>query len=128
MELTAWIEEYRRAWEHADAEAVANLFTEDATYRSNIFEAPHRGRDGVAAYWESVTSSQSDVSVRMGRPFADGSRVAVEFWTAMRVDGAATSLAGCLLLDFDDSGLCRRLREYWNFASGPSDVPPEWGE
>ncbi len=57
--------------EEADAEAAASLFTEGATYRSNIFEAPHRGRDGVTAYWKSVTSSQSDVSVAMGRPFAD---------------------------------------------------------
>lgn len=128
MELADWIEGYRRAWEEADAEAAASLFTEDATYRSNIFEASHRGRDGVTAYWKSVTSSQSDVSVAMGRPFADGSRVAVEFWTAMRVDGEETALAGCLLLEFDESGLCRRLREYWNFASSTVGPPPEWGE
>jgi hypothetical protein len=64
----------------------------------------------------------------MGRPFVDESRVAVEFWTAMRVDGEQTALAGCLLLDFDESGLCRRLREYWNFASSTVDPPTEWGE
>ena len=128
MDLADWIEGYRRSWEQADAEAAASLFTEDATYRSNIFETPYGGREGVTAYWESVTSSQSDVSVRMGRPFSDGSRVAVEFWTAMRVDGGETALAGCLLLDFDESGLCRRLREYWNFASGTVEPPPEWGE
>jgi hypothetical protein len=131
MELTDWIEGYRRAWEGADAAAAASLFTEDATYRSNIFEAPHRGRDGITAYWESVTSSQSDVSVAMGRPFVDavdGTRVTVEFWTVMRVDGGETALAGCLLLDFEESGLCRRLREYWSFAPSTVDPPPEWGE
>ena len=128
MRLDEWIEGYRRAWEERDAEAAANLFTEDATYRSNIFEEPHRGRAGVKSYWESVTSSQSDVAVRMGTPFSDGTRVAVEFWTSMRVDGEESTLPGCLLLDFDESGLCRRLREYWNFAPGSPDPPPEWGE
>jgi hypothetical protein len=59
--LDAWVEGYKLAWENRDAEAVAALFTADATYRSNIFEDAHLGRAGVKAYWESVTSSQSDV-------------------------------------------------------------------
>jgi len=127
MELAEWIDEYRRAWESSDAEAAADLFTEDATYRSNIFEEPHRGQAGVRAYWVSVTDLQSDITVRMGRPFVDGTRVAVEFWTTMRVDGDETTLPGCLLLDFDEAGRCRRLREYWHFAPGTLEPPPEWG-
>jgi hypothetical protein len=37
---------------------------------------------------------QSQVGVRMGRPFVDGNRVAAEFWTTMLVDGAETTLPG----------------------------------
>lgn len=122
-----WVESYRQAWESRDAGAAAALFTPDATYRSNIFEAPHRGQDGVREYWSDVTASQSDVSVRMGKPFVDGRRVAVEFWTNMKVDGEDVTLPGCLLLDFDDAGLCWRLREYWHFASGRAEPPAEWG-
>jgi limonene-1,2-epoxide hydrolase len=128
MTLTEWIEGYRQAWEQRDAEAAVELFTDDATYRSNIFEEPHRGRSGVKTYWESVTSAQSDVAVRMGRPFADGPRVAVEFWTTMLMDGAETTLPGCLLLDFEEGGRCRRLREYWHFAPGLMEPPADWGE
>ena len=108
--LDEWIEEYRLAWENMDADAAAALFTSDATYRDNIFEDPHRGQEGVRFYWESVTAPQSDVRVLMGRPFVDGSRVAVEFWTTMKYDGAETTLPGCLLLDFDDNWQCRALR------------------
>jgi limonene-1,2-epoxide hydrolase len=130
MKLTpeAWIEGYRTAWESRDSDAVITLFTPEATYRSNIFEEPHRGHDGIRAYWDSVTEAQSDVSVRMGRPFADGQRVTVEFWTNMKVAGDEVTLPGCLLLDFDESGLCTRLREYWHFEPGRHDPPPEWGE
>lgn len=126
--LNEWIEGYRRAWEERDADAAAALFAPDATYRSNIFEEPHKGRDGVRAYWQSVTSSQSEVRVAMGRPCVDGSRVTVEFWTNMRVEGAEVTLPGCLLLDFDEEGLCRRLREYWHFAPGTAEPPAGWGE
>jgi hypothetical protein len=123
-----WIESYRLAWENRDADAAARLFTPEATYRNNIFEPPHQGQDGVHDYWAGVTEGQSDVAVRMGRPFVDGKRVTVEFWTNMKIDGGDTTLAGCLLLDFDDDWLCRRLREYWFFVPGNFDPPPEWGE
>ena len=122
-----WIEAYRRAWEERDADAAAALFTSDATYRANIFEQPHQGRDGVRAYWESVTSTQTEVRVRMGRPFVEGDRVAVEFWANMKVEGDDVTLPGCLLLDFDAAGQCRRLREYWHFEPGHAEPPAEWG-
>lgn len=127
MTLEEWIEGYRVAWENRDAAAAAALFSEDSTYRSNIFEDPHQGPAGVHDYWSAVTASQSEVRVEMGRPFADGNRVAVEFWTNMKVDGEPYTLPGCLLLDFDDDGKCRRLREYWHFQPGDYRPPEEWG-
>lgn len=126
--LEGWVESYRRAWENRDPEAAARLFSPDATYRSNIVEEAHRGREGVHVYWESVTEAQSDVTVRMGRPFVDGRRVTVEFWTNMKVSGEEVTLPGCLLLDFDHDWLCTRLREYWHFVPGRHDPPPEWGQ
>lgn len=125
--LDLWIEGYRLAWEQRNPAMAAMLFTNDATYRSNIFEEPHQGREGIEAYWRSATSAQDDVQVRMGHPFADGSRVAVEFWTTMRVEGEETTLPGCLLLDFDDDGLCHSLREYWHFVPGRHEPPDGWG-
>jgi hypothetical protein len=128
MDVRAWLEAYRRAWEAADADAAGDLFTEEATYRSNIYREPHRGRDGVRRYWRDVTRTQEDVRVAMGRPFGDGARVAAEFWTTMRSEGAEITLAGCLLLDLDGDGLCRALREYWQVEPGRHDPPPGWGE
>lgn len=127
MDVVEWAERYRVAWETADAELAASLFTPDATYRSLIYTEPNEGQDGVAEYWRSVTSSQSEVSVQMGAPFVDGDRATIEFWTRMAVDGQDVTLAGALLLQMADDGRCRSLREYWNLTEGRVDPPAEWG-
>lgn len=127
LDIDDWLEGYRRAWEEADPDAAAALFTDDAQYRSNIYEEPYRGREGVHAYWTEVTGAQGDARVVMGTPFVDGGRVAAEFWTRMTVGGNPVTLAGCLLLEFDESGLCRRLREYYEFAEGTMEPPVVWG-
>lgn len=127
MATREWLEAYRRAWEGADSDGAASLFTDDAQYRSNIYEEPHHGRDGVRAYWTDVTSVQGNLSVVIGEPFVDGNRVAAEFWTRMAVGGNPMTLAGCLLLEFDETGLCRRLREYFTFIEGTVEPPAVWG-
>lgn len=126
-DVRSWVEDYRLAWENADSAAAAALFTEEATYRSNIFEPPHFGHAGIEAYWSGVTAAQSEVTVRMGDPIVAGARADVEFWTTMDVEGAPITLAGCLLLDFTDDGRCARLREYWQIGEGRHDPPEEWG-
>jgi hypothetical protein len=45
------------------------------------FRAPFRGHDEIRAYARRNAATQRDKHVRMGRPFIDGSRVAVEWWT-----------------------------------------------
>ncbi len=127
IDVETWVESYRRAWETADAVAAADLFRDDATYRSNIFEDPHVGREGIESYWTGVTSTQAEVKVKMGRPIIQGQRVAVEFWTTMENEGAPITLPGCLLLVFDDEGKCLTLHEYYTFAEGRLTPPPEWG-
>jgi ketosteroid isomerase-like protein len=127
IDVETWIETYRKAWEEADDQAVVSLFTEDATYRSDIFKEAHIGRAGIGAYWREVTSTQRDVTVRMGRPIVDGPRVAIEWWTTMESDGEEITLPGCLLLHFDSEGRCRSLHEHWEWTGGRQDPPPEWG-
>jgi limonene-1,2-epoxide hydrolase len=128
VDVEDWSERYRRAWEEADDDAVVALFTEDATYRSNPFEEPHRGHEGIRTYWRNVTRSQSNVSVEIGRTMTDGRRAVVEWWTQMDNDELPVTLPGALILDFAEDGRCSALREYWNLEVGRRLPPPEgWG-
>lgn len=56
-----------------------------------------------------------------------GRKAAVEWWATMRDEGEEVTIPGCLLLRFDDRGLCTELREYWHVEAGRRAPPDGWG-
>lgn len=122
-----WLERYRAAWIERDADAAGRLFTEDALYREQPFEAPFAGRAAIRDYWSRVTASQTKVELRYGTAIVDGGRLAVEWWANLETTGGPITLAGEFLLRFADSGECRELREYWILSQGRVDPPAGWG-
>ena len=122
-----WLAAYRKAWIERDADAAAALFTEDAVYHEQPYENPFAGRSGVHDYWERVTATQENVELVYGAPVTVGNRSAVEWWVTLTNGGVEITLAGEFMLTFDESGLCRNLREYWHFAEGTQQPPPGWG-
>jgi uncharacterized protein (TIGR02246 family) len=129
VDVDAWIETYRHAWQTGDDRLLATLFAHDARYRASPFREPYEGRDAIRSYWRHATATQHEVNVEMGRPFVVGDRVAVEWWATMVDDGEELTLPGCLLLSFDANGLCNDLREYWNVERGRRQPPfAGWGK
>ena len=115
-DLRNWLDRYRRAWETRDPEVAAALFSEDARYYETPFAEPARGRKGVRDYWENATRGQSDVAFSHNVVAVSGSR-GIARWSATftRIaSGARVALDGIFLLEFDDEGLCRELREWWH--------------
>ncbi len=127
MDHADWIRSYCEAWEKADEDLVASLFTEDASYRSSPFREPFRGQAEIRAYWRRGAGHQRETRVRMGSPFVDGRRVAVEWWATMIEEDEAVTLPGCLILRFADDGRCSDLREYWHLEAGRREPFAGWG-
>jgi hypothetical protein len=123
-----WLDGYRRAWEERDPDAAAALFTDDAIYREQPYEAPLRGAAGVRDYWTHVTATQDEVKLVYGTPISSGATTAVEWWVRMTNGGEPVTLAGSFMLHFAEDGRCRELREYWHFGPGRMDPPAGWGE
>lgn len=115
-DLRNWLGAYGAAWEERDAEAASQLFSEDALYFETPYAEPFRGRQGVKGYWEKVTDDQRDVdfeSETLGFLGATG----VAKWSArfkLASNGVAVELNGVFLLEFNEDGLCTRLREWWH--------------
>jgi uncharacterized protein (TIGR02246 family) len=122
-----WVDDYADAWRCGDADGVAELFTEDAVYRSSPFRPPTVGRDAIAGYWREATATQERLDLRMGEPIVHGNRVVVEWWAQMTDDGRDVTLPGCLLLRFAGGGRCEELREYWHLEEGRTAPPDGWG-
>jgi hypothetical protein len=122
-----WISDYADAWRRGDEEVVAELFTEEAIYRSSPFRPPTVGRDAIREYWRTVTSTQEGLELEFGDPIVNGNRVVVEWWAMMRDEGQDITLPGCLLLRFATGGRCDELREYWHSEPGRRPPPEGWG-
>jgi ketosteroid isomerase-like protein len=107
---------YMRAWTEQDPELITTIFTDDAAYHERVLQAPHLGRDGIRAYWQSkVVGGQANITCRLLSLYLDGSTAIAE-WEAEFDDTAQQvrkRMREVALLDFDGDGQIASLREYW---------------
>ncbi|GLY15491.1 hypothetical protein Kisp01_25060 [Kineosporia sp. NBRC 101677] len=137
-----WIDRYAAAWRERSPQDVVQLFTPDALYYFSPTAPPRRGREEIAAHWKTATDSFEELTLRFGTPISEGALTSVEMWATMRDPawherrtGTAPgpgedwlTFPGCLVLRFDETGLCVEHREYYNTVFGMRvDPPAGWG-
>jgi ketosteroid isomerase-like protein len=117
--LSNWLDAYGNAWETRDADAAARIFSADATYQVTPYEEPHRGQEGVHKYWAGVTENQRNVQFDYEAISVSGN-TGIAHWSAMfdvAPDGPKLELNGIFVLEFDESGKVRQLREWWHLKT-----------
>jgi ketosteroid isomerase-like protein len=118
--VEGWLQKYGAAWIARDASAAGPLFTSDAIYHENAFEAPMQGRAAIEAYWGKVTADQRDVKFESKLVSVTGN-TGVATWKAsfkLQSTGATIALDGIFVLEFDEQGVCSSLREWWFVKAG----------
>ncbi len=117
-----WMQTITRAWEQRDAEAAANLFTADATYQENPFEAPMRGRDAIRQYWANLPAEQTDIAVTY-EVLSVTASTGVARWTATftRLPSRQRArLEGVLIASFKDNAVqAHEFKEWWHAVNTP---------
>jgi uncharacterized protein (TIGR02246 family) len=118
--VQAWLDRYIRAWENNDAEQIAALFAEDATYSFGPFQDDVKGRDSIVRSWLQDPDDPKSWS-------AEYHPVVVEGDTAI-ANGRSRYLHsdGSLRMEYDNSflirfakdGRCTEFREW--FMERPS--------
>ena len=114
--LEAWLARYGAAWEARDGAAASSLFTPGARYYEMPFDRPKEGRAAIEEYWRTVTADQRDVRFKSDVIAVNGN-TGVAHWSAefrLQSTGAAVALDGVFVLEFDSSGQCSTLREWWH--------------
>lgn len=129
----AFIEKWVDAWLRVDADAAAELFSEDYVYCWHPLESPVVGQDAIKAYWVSEGELQENVNVHWRAPVVDGNHMSFELWCTMNYRGGSLSdpqsglgseeekrertpreMTGvcCYAVEFNSLGQCREMREY----------------
>lgn len=114
--LSRWLDAYGEAWRLRDADKAADLFSEDSSYHVTPFETPHFGPNGVHKYWADVTANQGNIQFEYQPLSIIGNR-GIAHWSAqfdIAPEGPQIELDGIFVLDFDENGKCRQLREWWH--------------
>ena len=78
-------------------------------------------------YVSQAFAEEEEPRVWMGEPVVGAHHAAVEWWAALRENGAETTLAGTSVLKFDADGLVIEQRDAWNQADGRREPPEGWG-
>lgn len=114
--LESWLQKYGAAWEARDAAAAGKLFTPDATYHEMPFDAPKQGRAGIEEYWRTVTAEHRDVKFESKVISVSGNTGVAHWHTRLKIasTGATLELDGVFVLEFDEKGVCKSLREWWH--------------
>ena len=118
--LETWLQKYGAAWVARDATAAGPLFTADATYHEMPFDPVKQGRAAIQDYWKTVTADQRDIQFE-SKVIAVNGNTGVAHWKAtfkVQSTGATIALDGVFVLEFDASGQCKSLREWWHVKGG----------
>jgi ketosteroid isomerase-like protein len=125
-QLNGWIAGYESAWRSPGTDALAELFSEDASYSTAPYEQPHRGLDAIREMWEAERLGP-DEEFEMTREV-----VAVEGDTGVvRVEVRYGPPKGKEYRDLwvvrlDDAGLCFHFEE-WPFWPPDQEGAPAAG-
>jgi ketosteroid isomerase-like protein len=111
------LEAYGRAWETFDGDAWVALFTEDAEYHEDPFEAPLVGHNALRAYLLDASASQRDVEFTVERHWVSGETVLAAWHVAFtrRASGQRVRMAGFMTAEVAE-GRIARFREWTRYG------------
>jgi SnoaL-like domain len=112
-QLADWVARYESAWRSPGTEALAGLFTPDATYSTRPYETPHRGLAAIARMWEAerLAGEQFDISTEIVAVESDTgvARIEVRYHRPREQE-----YRDLWIVRLDDSGQCFHFEE-WPF-------------
>lgn len=119
-----WAQTWERAWPSKDADAIAQLYADDAVYRSHPLRRPEPG--GALAYTRRQFAVEHDISCRFSAPLMSEDRAAVEWWASWIEDGQEVTVVGVTVLRFARGQVIEHV-DYWVEGEGRLSPFLGWG-
>jgi ketosteroid isomerase-like protein len=109
--LQAWLDAYVEAWRTYDRDAIARLFSADATYAYHPYDGePLRGRDAIVASWLEEPDAAGSWEAAYRPLLIEGDR-AVATGQTRYANGKIYS--NLYVLRFDGEGRCAEFIEWY---------------
>lgn len=116
-----WLDGLASAWKNKDSDAMAALFTPDATEQVDPFQTPIHGREKLGKGFEWWMKDQSDIHIVYGNVDVIGQRFYAEVDARWNNTSSGESIQERGLLVCDMQGdLVRAMREFWKTRKGQS--------
>ncbi len=114
-EIEAVIEAARNAWVSGDADAFANLFTEDGEFV--VPGQTYRGKAAIRSVIAEFSETHTNVQIQIQRMIIDGNQAVVEWrWQDTDAAGKQTVAEDAIVVDFVGTQISR-WREYIDEAT-----------
>jgi uncharacterized protein (TIGR02246 family) len=111
----AWLDRYIAAWRSNDPAQVADLFSEEATYRHRPTDEPLHGRAAIVADWTDDPDDPATWQAAYAPLAIDGEvHVASGESSYVAADGTPEyRYANVFVCRFDADGRCTDFTEWW---------------
>lgn len=115
-----WVEGYERAWRTEGTDGLAELFTDDATYRMSPWAEPVTGLAAIRLLWEAERAGPDEEFTMTSEVVAvDGDRAVIRVDVDYERAGSGR-WRDLWLLELTADGRCRTFEE-WPFAPSHPD-------
>lgn len=112
------VDRYFAAWRRLDPAAYAACFTEEAVLHDPYGTTPHRGTQGLRAFFTGVAQALSEVRIEPQAVYPAGNRAAVVFYgKGSGKNGKVVDVEGVDVFEFDQTGRITTLWGYWDSAA-----------
>jgi SnoaL-like domain len=113
--VSQWLKRYAQAWESYERSSIAELFSEDASYRYHPYDDPIQGREAIVDSW---LEDPDDAGTYQGayEPIAVDGDIAVAAGTSTYrpKDGSEAKVyENVFVMRFDEGGRCSEFTEWY---------------
>ena len=107
--VTAWIDNYRRAWESNDPGDIGGLFAEDAAYFTEPYAKPWLGREQIVEQWLRIKDEPATTTFVWQPVIVTDDLAVIQATTTYPED----TYSNLWVLRLDNQGQARQFTEWW---------------
>jgi uncharacterized protein (TIGR02246 family) len=107
--VTAWVANYRKAWESNDPDDIGGLFAEDAAYFTEPFAEPWLGRDKIVENWLKIRDAPGSTTFEWHPMLVTEDLAIIEAKTTY----PDKTYSNLWVLRLDNLGQARQFTEWW---------------